>query len=435
MLDLDKNWVDDRAMKKSGTSEVKKYVMSLVRHTELERILNKKSFKNAKIALDNAHISIDVMNCKDEIVYQVLGRNKAEKFIKDRDELNALYEICSELPTINDFASLSITDQVHIILIAHTICKQIVFTNNIFDVSKGGYEIPFQKIYNNYNGYLYGRKNRKEILRYLREVLRSFMRRLLGNDGKYFYPIKIGRSNFSVMKLSCFLVILHRDWNKNSPVNVFTDLCAVLLYGEDAHYEVINKDAQEDTIEPMQIGCKDFVIRCNIFKCMHELHEIKNIVAIISIVDDDGKIQTAKISAGFCPECNIYFILESTYKDLKTKGTIMCRVTDTKNYAKNGYMNGQKLAKESVLMQYGYTVSRIEGLSDKNRQRLLAVIIDNNILTKSEVIGYLDFFINQRCPIDNMQNAIAKWKKDRQFVENYKNDEYVQIGVNSISRR
>ena len=52
MLDLDKNWVDDRAMKKSGTSEVKKYVMSLVRHTELERILNKKSFKNAKIALE-----------------------------------------------------------------------------------------------------------------------------------------------------------------------------------------------------------------------------------------------------------------------------------------------------------------------------------------------------------------------------------------------
>ena len=75
MLDLDKNWVDDRATKKSGTSEVKKYVMSLVRYTELERILNKKSFKNAKIALDNAHISIDVMNCKDEIFYLKSRKN------------------------------------------------------------------------------------------------------------------------------------------------------------------------------------------------------------------------------------------------------------------------------------------------------------------------------------------------------------------------
>lgn len=35
------------------------------------------------------------------------------------------------------------------------------------------------------------------------------------------------------------------------------------------------------------------------------------------------------------------------------EGTIMCRVTDEKKYAKSIFMNGQELARESILMQYG----------------------------------------------------------------------------------
>lgn len=426
MLDFDKVYFFDQALKESVDLEVKDYVLSLIRHTELNLILNKKSFIDAKKAVDNAHVNIDVMKCKDEIVYQALGK-KAVKFIKDRDEVNNLNVICSELPSMNEIKSLCITDQVHITLMAHTMCNKVVFNNNIFDLSNGGVQIPFQEIYEEYS---HGQMKIGKI----KNIFCSVMHRLLRNEGRYFYGIKIKKSDLSIENIICFLSILYKDWGKKSPINAFTDFCAVLLYGSESDYEIINKRVQEKIDEPMQIGYKDFLIKCNVLKCMHEEHRIINIVGIISIINDKGKIQTVKIPAGFCPECNIYFILESTYKSLKAKGTITCRVTDEKNYARSGYMNGQKLARESILMQYGYNVSKMEGLSNKSRQKILAIIIDNKILSKTEVISYLDFFINQRLSLDNMKDAIAKWKEDRKFVENYKNDEYEQVGVSAIYR-
>lgn len=183
-----------------------------------------------------------------------------------------------------------------------------------------------------------------------------------------------------------------------------------------------------------EIGLKDFVVRRNVFKCMHNKHEIDNVVAMINI-DDDGKKQQIKISAGYCSQCKVYFILDSTYQSLKKKGMILCRITDEKNYMKGAYVNGMLLAQESVLMQYGYTVSQTEGLSATSRQKILAVIIDNRIMAKSEIISYLDFFISQRSSRSNMEIAISKWEADREFVENYRLGEYTQFGVKAIYRR
>ena len=99
------------------------------------------------------------------------------------------------------------------------------------------------------------------------------------------------------------------------------------------------------------------------------------------------------------------------------------------------YVNGMQLAQESVLMQYGYNVSQTEGLSQRARQKILALLIDNKALSKSEIISYLDFFISQRATQSRMQLAIAKWETDREFVENYRTGEYTKYGVNAIYRR
>ena len=128
------------------------------------------------------------------------------------------------------------------------------------------------------------------------------------------------------------------------------------------------------------------------------------------------------------------FILDSTYQNLKKKGMILCRISDEKNYMKGGYANGIKLAQESLLMQYGYNVSQTEGLTATARQKILAVIIDNKIMSKSEIISYIDFFISQRSSNSRMDVAISKWEADRDFVENYKIGEYTQFGVNAIYR-
>lgn len=203
--------------------------------------------------------------------------------------------------------------------------------------------------------------------------------------------------------------------------------------------QIIAKEPKKENVsksEPPlpEIGLKDFVVRANVFKCMHNKHKIDNVVAMINI-DDNGKRKQIKITAGYCSQCKIYFIMDSTYQNLKKKGMVLCRVSDEKNYMKSGYINGMKLAQESLLMQYGYNVSQTEGLTDIGRQKILAVIIDNKIMSKSEIISYIDFFISQRSSNSRMEVAISKWEADREFVENYKIGQYTQYGVNAIYRR
>ena len=79
-------------------------------------------------------------------------------------------------------------------------------------------------------------------------------------------------------------------------------------------------------------------------------------------------------------------------------------------------------------------MSQTEGLTATARQKILAVIIDNKIMSKSEIISYIDFFISQRSSNSRMDVAISKWEADRDFVENYKIGEYTQFGVNAIYR-
>lgn len=93
------------------------------------------------------------------------------------------------------------------------------------------------------------------------------------------------------------------------------------------------------------------------------------------------------------------------------------------------------LALQSVLMQYGYNVSQNDGLTDEHRQRILTFIIDNNILSKSEIISYFNFFISQKQKMDNMKWAIMKWNRDREFVEKYKNDEGIKVKIGAIQKQ
>ena len=96
---------------------------------------------------------------------------------------------------------------------------------------------------------------------------------------------------------------------------------------------------------------------------------------------------------------------------------------------------GMRLSQESILMQYGYSVSQTEGLSDARRRKILAVLVDNKVLTRSDVIGYLDFFISQRKHQHQYEKAIEKWESDREFIAHYKTGSYTEYKVNSISRR
>ena len=188
------------------------------------------------------------------------------------------------------------------------------------------------------------------------------------------------------------------------------------------------------------ITAHDFVIRRAVFKCRHNNHHIEDVKAVFTTISRQGTINKITIPAGYCSTCNMYFIMESTYKRIKDSGIPICRTLDEKNYLKNNvselYYNG--LASESVLMQFGYNVSQQDNLPAKQRRIILASIVDNGMLKRNEVVSYLDCFINQRRKQKNKdgslkyKDAMDKWRADRTWINQYKLGSYKEVIIESI---
>lgn len=409
----------DKAEKRNSP-DIQKYILTLIRRAELTYYLNKESFRKNREALYKAYPNIDIMRCEKVLVYRILNK-KTDQFVKDREEVNSLQEICRSLPTMQEILALSLTDKAHVMLMAHVIYKNVVFDNEIFNLFQEEIKALIASLKNS----IFQRQARNR----LKKDIADCLHKMLSQEGKYFYGIKVKASDIEAFDIMSFLSQLY---NGVSPVMAFTDLCAVILYGENTTYKVLN-DSSEIAIKKIEVNT--FIIKCHVFRCIYEGHKLNDIIAVIDIIDNNGKKKAEKVPAGYCPDCNMFFILESTFEDLKKKGIILCKITDIKNISKNMHMNGEKFAHESVLMQYGYNVSQVNGLSSESRKKILAAIIDNKIVSKSEIISYLDLFIKQRVSMSNMQRAIAKWKEDREFVRNYGSKQYTEVDVKALYRK
>ena len=198
--------------------------------------------------------------------------------------------------------------------------------------------------------------------------------------------------------------------------------------------EMRNRNVIEKNIKPfLNIEPKIFFVRRSAFKCIYEGHTLRNIDAQVLILQRDGNFNDKRIVSGYCEKCKEFFILDSTFKDLKNQGIPLCRIVDEKTYLEQKHIfNGKALSSESILMQHGYNVRKNNHLSNKQRQQILAVLVDTEIMSKSEIISYLDFFINQRKSHVEMKEAIEKWKQDREFISAYNMGKYSRYRVATI---
>lgn len=420
MLELERFEIDNRAIKEEQYERVKKYVLALVRNEELKTIISRKSYKTMYTVLCESHADIDPLTCDEVIVRQDLKIN-AEKFLEERKNVNCLKRICSELPSIQDIYSLNITDRAHIELIAHMIYRKVVLDSSFFEDKLGGSNVPFDSIVQwGANGHT-------------KDILRSIFYHVFGHEGELFYAVKIKKSDLKNEYINHFIIGLIKKTLHESNVEAFTDFCAIVLYTNSSNCTVIRPEI--DGKKTIQIGIEDFVVKGNLFQCRKKEHKIQDISALIQISDENRNIRSLKIPAGYCEECKVFFILESIYQSIKNEGMILCRIIDEKKYIPAMHMNGGKYASESLLMQYGYNVSNVYKLPKKYRQNILAFIIDYKIMTKSEIISYLDFFIGQRKTLENMKNAISKWEEDKQFIKNYNIDNIEVVKVATIYRK
>ncbi len=141
------------------------------------------------------------------------------------------------------------------------------------------------------------------------------------------------------------------------------------------------------------------------------------------------------VAAAYCGDCDKYYILEEVYSDIRKNGMPLCPVCDEKAVqSSHDNPEGIQFADESILRQFGYTVSQKAGLTAQTRQSLLAVLIDKEILTPNDILSYLDSFINFRKDQSKYDKAIAKWKEDCEFVKQYRRGNYSMYKVAGLYR-
>ena len=99
--------------------------------------------------------------------------------------------------------------------------------------------------------------------------------------------------------------------------------------------------------------------------------------------------------------------------------------SEYKKLHESGYHNW---AETSLLRSYGYSVNAQDNLSDNERERILAFIIENKIMSVDDIINFLEWLVH-RNPSENFYLARLKWNKDIEFLRKYKPIEgIVRIG-------
>lgn len=174
---------------------------------------------------------------------------------------------------------------------------------------------------------------------------------------------------------------------------------------------------------PMQrIGFENSVIYTS------TLNEILNkqkgvlIKGILTVLDSEGSQKKHLITAGYLPHKKIFYMGLQTMMTVKKSGVPLCRVISETEYI--NHIEGKKTLNtiQNLLKQYGYHAKGLENLTSIQRQTILAMLIERNIISADDLIKYLDELIqigkNKPFYHQDAKN-LGKWRSDSDFVSLY----------------
>lgn len=166
-------------------------------------------------------------------------------------------------------------------------------------------------------------------------------------------------------------------------------------------------------------------------KCIHEEHHIYNVQAVLKILKNNNVIDFT-VPAVYCKECNQYIILKSDFKSVQQKGILLCQVIDKTPEYISKHKNSCSTT-ESRIHSLGYNVIK-QGYNYTFTQRkiILANIMENYNISKHEILSIIDKNIARKINLPNYSEAVVKWKKDREFVSNYKTGNVPEVIIDEI---
>lgn len=180
----------------------------------------------------------------------------------------------------------------------------------------------------------------------------------------------------------------------------------------------------------------DFFVRTNVIDCVNKNHNIVDVSAEIDVIDLNGNIKNKIIPAYYCENCNLYFIYNSDYENIRKEGVPLCQIYEYLKFMK-GITYDIKLNQESLLHSFGYNVGLSDNLTDIQRRKILLLVIENGIIQKHKIISLLNYFIDTRKSNPSQINALKRWQSDIEYLKkiNVKVKQHIKINSIKIARK
>lgn len=177
---------------------------------------------------------------------------------------------------------------------------------------------------------------------------------------------------------------------------------------------------------------QDFLVRVQKFRCLKAGHKLLDITAEILLMEKEGhNICSIFIPAGYCEQCEHYYILSSIYEKYSFEmRDALCDIIDESElhkYILTRTKQDNTFSTESILHKSGYNVSSATNMSTSERINLLNQIIEFKILNRSEIMNFLNWLIAFHANNPNMVNSITKWKEDLFGIINPSRENIVKI--------
>lgn len=164
-------------------------------------------------------------------------------------------------------------------------------------------------------------------------------------------------------------------------------------------------------------------------KCQRNNHKIISATAVL-IGRNESKIE---LNVNYCTECNLFFLNYESYKLYRNRYGML--LGNLRLEAEGMTLFGDTyLAEASPLKLCGYSVNQQDGYSKSERQYIISKIIDNEIMQKTDVIKYLEYFINMNGKKTGNEIALHKWMEDLEFVLKYHSEHQNKYDIRNIKR-
>lgn len=152
-----------------------------------------------------------------------------------------------------------------------------------------------------------------------------------------------------------------------------------------------------------------------------------NVVQMDGLVFCSASRQLQVLPISYNKTDNIYYVDRYNFRRFcETYGIPIAKYVD--------FSTGivRDLNEESLLHMLGYNVGQADGLDEEERHKILADIVDSDIMKVYEIKNHLGFLIFMNKSNPRRRLAVEKWKNDKRFIETYRRNHDNFVFVQSV---